>query len=131
MYNLGVFHAQGKGGLKVNLDTAKELFTQASKKGHNKASKALKLEKQIAMPPPKLGSDTKYHSISNVTKNNMVSNLINYNNYNFMVDCDEKNNEFANSYDECDNKKNPTDIFLDMLGASSAISVLSVGESVS
>lgn len=45
MYNLGVYHAQGKGGLKVNLKMARELFTEAARLGQPEARHALSLDK--------------------------------------------------------------------------------------
>uniref|UniRef100_A0A0C9PQ57 YbeQ_0 protein n=2 Tax=Fopius arisanus TaxID=64838 RepID=A0A0C9PQ57_9HYME len=45
MYNLGVFHAQGRGGLPINLKEAHELFTRAAGLGQTEAQDALKLEK--------------------------------------------------------------------------------------
>ncbi|XP_012538676.2 uncharacterized protein LOC105837987 [Monomorium pharaonis] len=45
LYNLGVFHAQGKGGLPVDIDTARSCFIRAAKLGQVQAQHALELEK--------------------------------------------------------------------------------------
>lgn len=45
MYNLGVFHAQGRGGLEVDINMARKLFTEAAKLGQLQAQQALSLEK--------------------------------------------------------------------------------------
>ena len=45
LYNLGVFHAQGRGGLPINIDTARTYFTRAAKLGQVQAQHALDLEK--------------------------------------------------------------------------------------
>lgn len=45
LYNLGVFHAQGRGGLSVNIDAARIYFTRAAKLGQKQAQHALDLEK--------------------------------------------------------------------------------------
>lgn len=45
LYNLGVFHAQGRGGLSVDIDAARTYFTRAAKLGQKQAQHALDLEK--------------------------------------------------------------------------------------
>ncbi|XP_039308007.1 uncharacterized protein LOC105195862 [Solenopsis invicta] len=45
LYNLGVFHAQGKGGLKIDIDTARNCFIRAARLGQVQAQHALDLEK--------------------------------------------------------------------------------------
>lgn len=45
LYNLGVYHAQGKGGLPIDIDTARTCFTKAAKLGQVQAQRALDLEK--------------------------------------------------------------------------------------
>ncbi|EZA58089.1 hypothetical protein DMN91_005537 [Ooceraea biroi] len=45
LYNLGVFHAQGRGGLPINIDIARTYFTRAAKLGQVQAGHALDLEK--------------------------------------------------------------------------------------
>lgn len=45
LYNLGIFHAQGKGGLSINIDTARTCFIKAAKLGQVQAQHALDLEK--------------------------------------------------------------------------------------
>ncbi|XP_077261931.1 uncharacterized protein LOC143897278 [Temnothorax americanus] len=45
LYNLGVFHAQGRGGLPINIDTARTYFTRAARLGQVQAQHALDLEK--------------------------------------------------------------------------------------
>lgn len=45
LYNLGVFHAQGRGGLPIDIDTARACFTRAAKLGQTQAQHALDLER--------------------------------------------------------------------------------------
>ncbi|XP_011697392.1 PREDICTED: uncharacterized protein LOC105455625 [Wasmannia auropunctata] len=45
LYNLGVFHAQGRGGLQIDIDTARTYFTRAARLGQVQAQHALDLEK--------------------------------------------------------------------------------------
>ncbi|KAG5330896.1 SKT5 protein, partial [Acromyrmex heyeri] len=45
LYNLGVFHAQGRGGLPIDIGTARTYFTRAAKLGQVQAQHALDLEK--------------------------------------------------------------------------------------
>ncbi|KYM84304.1 Protein SHC1 [Atta colombica] len=45
LYNLGVFHAQGRGGLSIDIDIARTYFTRAAKLGQIQAQHALDLEK--------------------------------------------------------------------------------------
>lgn len=44
MYNLGVFHAQGRGGLPLDTEMARALFKRAADLGQSDARKALALE---------------------------------------------------------------------------------------
>lgn len=46
MYNLGIFHVHGWGGVKADSDAAKALFEAAAKLGQVDARKALNLETQ-------------------------------------------------------------------------------------
>jgi len=45
LYNLGVYHAQGRGGLSIDIDTARTYFTRAARLGQVQAQRALDLEK--------------------------------------------------------------------------------------
>ncbi|XP_072752208.1 uncharacterized protein [Anoplolepis gracilipes] len=45
LYNLGVFHAQGRGGLSIDIDLARTYFVKAAKLGQVQAQRALDLEK--------------------------------------------------------------------------------------
>lgn len=45
LYNLGVFHAQGRGGLPINIDIARTCFTKAAQLGQAQAKHALDLER--------------------------------------------------------------------------------------
>lgn len=125
MYNLGVFHAQGKGDLILDLDRARLYFKKAAQLGQIQAQQALDLE-NIAV------QSTSNDNISNVSNNDkyslkvddfhreksskkLLSKLINYTNtYN-----NQSRAECNTSSFECqsiDKVKNPTEIFLDYLG---------------
>ncbi|XP_012277180.1 uncharacterized protein LOC105697980 [Orussus abietinus] len=48
MYNLGVYYAQGRGGVSMDLNRARSLFTNAAQLGQVNAQHALSLEKSIS-----------------------------------------------------------------------------------
>ncbi|XP_001603280.1 DAP3-binding cell death enhancer 1 [Nasonia vitripennis] len=136
MYNLGIYHAQGKGGLRTNLDTARQLFTEAAKKGQTQALKALQLERSFKKRP-NLEHKSKYNlepkTISSSVDSNIVTKLMNYNNI-LTSDLNTdtiQSDQFINSYEKDMDRKSPTDMFLEMLNINerSAIPILSVGES--
>lgn len=125
MYNLGVFHAQGKGDLILDLNRARLYFKKAAQLGQIQAQQALDLE-NIAV------QSTSNDNISNVSNNDkyslkvndfhheksakkLLSKLINYTNtYNNQSHAERNTSSF-----ECqsiDKVKNPTEIFLDYLG---------------
>lgn len=136
MYNLGIYHAQGKGGLQTNLDIARQLFTEAAKKGQVQALKALQLERSFKKRP-KLEHKSKYNleakTINSSVDSNIVTKLMNYNNI-LTSDLNTdtiQSDQFINSYDKDMDRKSPTDMFLEMLNVHerSAIPLLSAGES--
>ncbi|KAJ8681277.1 hypothetical protein QAD02_017064 [Eretmocerus hayati] len=122
MYNLGVYHAQGKGGLKINLDAARHLFTEAAKKGHIPAVQALNLEKSFKKRSSSKQSskfsaqchvETKpLNNVGNDVVTELMSNNI------FMSNLDNQILESSCYSYSCNPHENlsPTDIFLDMLG---------------
>lgn len=136
MYNLGIFHAQGKGGLKINLAAAKQLFTEAAKKGQVQALKALQLEKSIKKRPV-IEDNAKYHPKVKTMNNpgkSLVTTLMSYNILNDLKDHtieSDLSDEFTYSHNKSITPKSPTDTFLDMLGVNerSAMPLISVGES--
>ncbi|XP_032686866.1 uncharacterized protein LOC116851513 [Odontomachus brunneus] len=72
LYNLGVYHAQGKGGLPVDIDTARTCFTRAAKLGQVQAQRALDLEKaNIKSKDTKSISTKSIISLRNVEINEM------------------------------------------------------------
>ncbi|XP_014238665.1 uncharacterized protein LOC106660244 [Trichogramma pretiosum] len=118
MYNLGIFYAQGKGDFQVNLSTAKKLFTQAAKNGHIKASKALLLEKAFQKQSGQKykNSYLEVKTLKNNVNNNVISTLLNFN---FLNDIDmsiKKSDEIDNLYNDEKSSKNPTEVFLEILG---------------
>lgn len=138
MYNLGVFHAQGKGGMKTNLNIARQLFSAAAKKGHVQASEAIELENSYQKHPrlqENLTESSKnlleVKTLSSGVQNLTIMNLMNHN---FLSDFNDKileSDQFLNSIDE-NSSKNPTDMFLNMLGINgqntvSFISVVDAG----
>lgn len=71
LYNLGVFYAQGKGGLPLNINIARVYFTKAAKLGQVQARQALDLEKP-EIPLKKSNTSTvqnTYFSNTNLEKN--------------------------------------------------------------
>lgn len=136
MYNLGVFHAQGKGGLKINLDTARQLFKGAAEKGHNEAIKALQLEKSFKKRS-NFEHSAKYNLQAKVMNSSLDTNramakLASFNtslksSYSQRVNFDQ----YLDDYNTHLEPQTPTDVFLDMLGVHERIAMplISVGES--
>lgn len=123
MYNLGVFHAQGKGDFILDLDRARLYFKKAAQLGQIQAQQALDLE-NIAK------QSTSSDDVTNVS-NDKYSLKINDFRYERSKKLFTKIANYANTYSnqshtecntnssECqtiDKVKNPTEIFLDYLG---------------
>lgn len=53
---MGVFHAQGRGGLPIDIDTARTCFIKAAKLGQVQAQRALKLEKTVIQSKKNISS---------------------------------------------------------------------------
>lgn len=127
MYNLGVFHAQGKGGLVLDFDRARSYFIQAAQLGQAQARHALNLE--------------------NVTKESIINTndtSVSLDNYKYSTNIDNSNHEttsqkllsklvdFSNTFkkqshpespaklSDCSRRigetKNSTELFLEYLG---------------
>lgn len=123
IYNLGVFHAQGRGGFPIDTDRARDYFVKAAKLGQSQAQHALDLEKRY------------YQSTQN-KRNTMFTNesesTVNYlQNANSMSRILKKLTNYTNALDtrlhmeSVENSvyshnepqaRNSTEIFLDLLG---------------
>lgn len=64
---MGIFHAQGKGGLPIDIDTARTYFTRAAKLGQVQAQHALDLEKAESQ------SKKNISTLSNINLKNLDS----------------------------------------------------------
>lgn len=133
MYNLGVFHAQGRGGLTTNLVKAKQLFVKAANLGQVKAQEALQLEEcyKRRSNVPKNNAVHLEPTVAN-TQNDIIAQLAIYENI-LSSDMNESpmgSTNYFNSFDETvESFKSPTEMFLEVLGIHerSAISLISVG----
>ncbi|KAM0725647.1 Chitin synthase regulator SKT5 [Formica fusca] len=125
LYNLGVFHAQGRGGLPVDIDIARTYFVRAAKLGQIQAQYALDLEKAET-----LQKNNNISTISNrcskternLEKNKANGTRIKLNGYtvntnvdrilstNFMGKCTLESSEYEKIVED------PTQVFLDFLG---------------
>ncbi|XP_029052241.1 protein SHC1-like [Osmia bicornis bicornis] len=117
-YNLGVFHAQGKGGFMVDIDRARSYFIKAAKLGQIQAQHALDLEKRYYQSketefPDKCENTVKY--LPNKNMNNILKKLINYNNV-LNTQSDVEFLENSGREQGVVGSRNPTELFLDMLG---------------
>ncbi|XP_011506021.1 PREDICTED: uncharacterized protein LOC105368655 [Ceratosolen solmsi marchali] len=113
IYNLGVFYAQGKGGLKMNRNIARQLFTKAAKKGQIEALKALQLEESLKKHSD-LIEKSKYNlklKIENSIKKNVLTTLKNYDSDLTCLSEEVKSDKFRISLDENINSENSTNIF--------------------
>ncbi|XP_015607485.1 uncharacterized protein LOC107273617 [Cephus cinctus] len=125
MYNLGVFHAQGRGGLPIDTNMARMLFTKAAGLGQVQAQEALSLEKNIKKNNLKDNSvlrmkanpfQAKRISKDDNTKDSMFVKMVEYeNDIATNLDAETVSNK---SYSDHIIKQgqNPTDIFLGFLG---------------
>lgn len=117
LYNLGVFHAQGRGGLSINIDIARTYFTKAAKLGQVQAQHALDLEKTETQS--KKNNNTPINCLKKadlkIYKTDIMRNtLIDYNdklNVNFI----EKSTYNTSEYNEKITEE-PTKLIFDILG---------------
>ncbi|XP_076750614.1 uncharacterized protein LOC143423284 [Xylocopa sonorina] len=122
-YNLGVFHAQGRGGFSVDIDRARDYFIKAAKLGQSQAQHALDLEKHYYQIKQKENDIIRLDDRKSIVKrmqnnenmNHILKKLINYNDalyaqpvVEFLEDSDK-----GQSMIGC---KNSTQLFLDILG---------------
>ncbi|XP_015112288.1 uncharacterized protein LOC107037961 isoform X2 [Diachasma alloeum] len=124
MYNLGVFHAQGRGGLPINLAEARELFTKAASLGQVEAQDALKLDTRLTRG--KSRDETTTNASTGVSSMDLPSKSEDYCPYKpndpFAGIPDLPNSSLESSYDslyDSSRMKNPTESFLDFLGLQS------------
>lgn len=135
MYNLGVFHAQGKGGLRTNLNVARQLFSTAAEKGHIQASEALELEKSYIKHPTlqenltvssknQLEVKTLGRNAQNLTVKNLTNHKI------FKESKNRASYKFFNSINKNMDSRNDTDYFLNLVGHfdRNVISRISIGD---
>ncbi|XP_053977807.1 uncharacterized protein LOC128875871 [Hylaeus volcanicus] len=139
IYNLGVFYAQGRGGLSIDVGRARSYFTKAAKLGQSQAQYALDLDKHYyqfeekennIMYSDKCESTVNYiQNSKNV--NHILQKLINYNNtLNTHLRIESLENPDCNQTEI--GTKSPTDMFLDILGLNEpTILPVSVGSNCS
>ncbi|XP_050463970.1 uncharacterized protein LOC126858010 isoform X2 [Cataglyphis hispanica] len=124
LYNLGVFHAQGKGGLPINIDIARTYFVRAAKLGQIQAQYALDLEKAETLQKnnnmftiPNTCSKTEKNfknktndmrlKLNGYTLNTNVDKILSTN---IMEKCTLESSEYEKVVED------PTQVFLDFLG---------------
>ncbi|KZC09976.1 PREDICTED: uncharacterized protein LOC107188082 [Dufourea novaeangliae] len=122
-YNLGVFYAQGRGGFLVDVNRARNYFVKAAKLGQSQAQHALDLEKRHYQSEEQENSTVysdKRESTLQYLQNTMNINHIlkKLTNYSHVLNTQLHVESFENS--DCKHSgtetKNPTEIFLDILG---------------
>ena len=125
MYNLGVFHAQGRGGLEPDVDKARELFTEAASLGQAQAQIALDLETNVvssknddvASECVQSGSFGLSDKLRNRRKGMTLLEMAGYQN---SVNEDTRHESSRDSDAYCNESMreflNPTDMFLHTLG---------------
>ncbi|KMQ95358.1 protein shc1 [Lasius niger] len=124
LYNLGVFHAQGRGGLPIDIDVARTYFVRAAKLGQVQAQHALDLEKAETLKKnnnapiisnrclineenlEKKAND-KRMKLNDYTLNTDVDKILNTN---FIAKCTLDAPKYEGIVE------NPTQVFLDLLG---------------
>ncbi|KAK2583049.1 hypothetical protein KPH14_009087 [Odynerus spinipes] len=126
MYNLGVFHAQGKGGLVLDLNRARSYFAKAAQLGQTQAQQALDLEnsaKQSLNTDDTSVSSDNYTYLSKadnldheMTTKKLLTKLIGYTNTYNKQSHAESNLKSSECSQRIGETKNPTDLFLDYLG---------------
>ncbi|XP_043261644.1 uncharacterized protein LOC122402698 [Colletes gigas] len=123
IYNLGVFYAQGRGGLSVDVAKARSYFTKAATLGQNQAQYALDLEQRYYQSKEKENNITyadKREFTVNYIQNSknvkhILKKLINYNNpLNTHLSVESLENSDYNQVGI--ETKSPTEVFLDILG---------------
>lgn len=123
MYNLGVFHAQGRGGLSIDVSKARQLFTEAANLGQTQARLALDLEKnrsdflQKEKSPERIMSNSgRTEKMTNKRSTNTLLKLTGFRES--ATENSVEDSSIESSY--CDESfeaiTNPTDIFLNSLG---------------
>lgn len=123
LYNVGVFHAQGKGGLPIDIDIARTYFAKAAKLGQIQAQYALDLEKAHLRKNNNTSTITnKYSTERNLEKNEENDTRIKLNNNtlninigeilstDFIAKCTFESPEYEKIIE------NNTQVFLDFLG---------------
>lgn len=120
MYNLGVFHAQGRGGLSIDVSRARNYFVKAAELGQIQAQHALRLEMEYQQ---KLNNDAlvfqnTHANVAHHVKNVHVRKQISGKSINFQKMYVEDEKSRSESFAESSKMKTPTEIFLDYLGLS-------------
>lgn len=122
MYNLGVFHAQGRGGLPIDIDIARTYFIRAAKLGHINAQHALDSEKYASQL---INSNNTCTVPGTCLKNTDLEINATSNATNTLIDYKDSVsiNLIAKSMCQIDTSKyneriveDPTTVFLDLLG---------------
>ncbi|XP_051161623.1 uncharacterized protein LOC127281777 [Leptopilina boulardi] len=116
MYNLAIFHAQGRGNFSVDINKARTLFKRAADLGQEKAKEALMIDEKYTIESTARKNESilikKKSSMKNVLKNT-IFNMAKYEDV-FI----SKSNKKSDSYfidKEIDNQ-NSTEAFLNILG---------------
>ncbi|XP_011875384.1 PREDICTED: uncharacterized protein LOC105566188 isoform X2 [Vollenhovia emeryi] len=75
LYNLGVYHAQGKGGLPIDIDTARTCFNKAASLGQVRAQCALDSEKAEVKSKKTLAPNTNQKELEKIGEHFMPFKL--------------------------------------------------------
>lgn len=116
MYNLAIFHAQGRGNFSVDIDKARTLFKRAADLGQEKAKEALKIDEQYNIELTARKNESilikQKSSMKNILKNTIISHMAKY------EDVFISKNKKTDSYftNEEIMSENSTEAFLNILG---------------
>ena len=120
MYNLAIYYAQGRGDFSVDFDKARTLFKRAADLGQEEAKRALDLEAKLQVEniSNEIRSLSKKKSYSlrnahNVIKSSLCQ-IVKYEDP-FVSKSNEKTGSLYLD-EQIDDIKNPTEVFLNMLG---------------
>jgi len=123
LYNVGVFHAQGRAGLPIDIDIARTYFIRAAKLGQIQAQYALDLEKADTLRKNNNTSIISNNCLTterNLEKNKANDTRIKLNNYTLNTNIDKilSTNFTTKCTVESPEKiiENNTQVFLDFLG---------------
>lgn len=118
MYNLAIFHAQGRGNFSVDYDKARTLFKRAADLGQEKAKEALIIDEKYKIESAARKNESilikNKSSMKNVIKNTFLNHMANYEDIFISKTIKKSDSYFIDK--EINVKDNSTEAFLNILG---------------